>query len=297
MMYSIKQMELLSGIKAPTIRMWEKRYNLFSPQRTDTNIRRYNDDDLRYIINVSLLIRRGFRISKIAYLSADEISELASKFISDNRAGKFNLEPLITATVELNEDGITEPIDNAVTKNGIEHTYENFISPFLIHIYELWQTGGINAAQEHFANNTIRNYLNILQLQIKKPAIGKKSPILFFLPEGECREVELLYFLIIAKNAGYSTIYLGPSTPVRYAMEVAKQLACKMVFTSLSSQLGLTVNKLMRHFCEFLPDNGPKVILAGDVFNGISLSKGYIKVGSTLDFHKMIASVDPTIVE
>lgn len=295
MLYTIKQMELLSGIKSATIRMWEKRYNIFSPQRTDTNIRRYNENDLRYIINVSLLIKRGFRISKIAYLSLEEMSDLASKFITDNKAGQYNLEPLITSTVEFDEDSIIAKIGEVIEKNGIDYAYENVISPFLKHAYDLWQTGGIDTASEHFANNVVRNILNIYQLQIKKPSVGKKTPILFFLPEGECREVELLYFLITAKSAGYNTIYIGPSTPVKYAMHVAHLMSCKMVFTSLSSQLGLTVNKLMKRLNANCYDL--KVILAGEVFDGVSLSPNHIQIKSALDFNKTIASIDPTMIE
>ena len=71
--YSIKELEKLSGIKAHTIRIWEKRYQLLSPERTDTNIRFYSDDDLKKILNVSLLNGHGFKISKIAQFDDDQI--------------------------------------------------------------------------------------------------------------------------------------------------------------------------------------------------------------------------------
>ena len=71
--YSIKDLERLSGIKAHTIRIWEKRYSLFSPQRTDTNIRKYDDDDVKLILRIQDLQALGYKISKIVALSKEEI--------------------------------------------------------------------------------------------------------------------------------------------------------------------------------------------------------------------------------
>ena len=71
--YSIKDLEKLSGVKAHTLRIWEKRYNILEPKRTPTNIRYYLDEDLKKILNIALLNRHGIKISKIAKMDKSEI--------------------------------------------------------------------------------------------------------------------------------------------------------------------------------------------------------------------------------
>jgi len=294
--YSIKQMELLSGIRASTIRMWEKRYNLFSPQRTDTNIRRYDDNDVRFIINLSLLLRRGFRISKLATLSLSQLSDLATKFVGDNYQGNPNLEPFITATLEYNEREILQLINEATVQQGIENTYETLVIPFLQRIGDLWQTGAIKTTHEHFASSVIRNQLSSLYQNCKQPEVGKKNPILFFLPEGEFHEIGLLYFAYVAKNAGYRTIYLGQSTPNDDVINLAKELKCNMVFTSLSSFINTDFDEAYGKFIAEIPDI--HILATGHAFSEIENPPSYVSyIKSANDLIKAIARIDPTIIE
>ncbi|HBI81165.1 MAG TPA: hypothetical protein DDY04_04285 [Bacteroidales bacterium] len=293
--YTIRQMELLSGIRASTIRMWEKRYNIFSPQRTDTNIRRYDDNDIRFIINLSLLLKRGFRISKLASMSLDELSDLASKFVSDYRKGNINLEPMITATIQYNEPELLKHINEWSDKHGIEYTFENMVLPFLQRLGDLWQTGAITTTHEHFASNIIRNLLSQLYRTCKQPEIGKTTPIIFFLPEGEFHEIGLLYFAYVAKNAGYKTIYLGQSTPIDDVIKCAKDITCKMVFTSLSSFVSVDMDKAFEPMKKALPD--VEIIATGYVFTEKSGPSYLTYVSSAQDLMKIIARLDPTIIK
>jgi len=293
--YTIRQMELLSGIRASTIRMWEKRYNIFSPQRTDTNIRRYDDNDIRFIINLSLLLKRGFRISKLASMSLDELSDLASKFVSDYRKGNINLEPMITATIQYNEPELLKHINEWSDKHGIEYTFENMVLPFLQRLGDLWQTGAITTTHEHFASNIIRNLLSQLYRTCKQPEIGKTTPIIFFLPEGEFHEIGLLYFAYVAKNAGYKTIYLGQSTPIDDVIKCAKDITCKMVFTSLSSFVSVDMDKAFEPMKKALPE--VEIIATGYVFTEKSGPSYLTYVSSAQDLMKIIARLDPTIIK
>ncbi len=293
--YTIKQMELLSGIRASTIRMWEKRYNIFSPQRTDTNIRRYNDNDVRFIINLSLLLKRGFRISKLASMSLDELSDLAAKFVTDHKIGYINLEPLITATIQYDEEELLKQLNEWSEKQGIEYTFENLVLPYLQRLGYLWQTGAISTTHEHFASNVIRNVLSHLYRTCKQPSIGKITPIIFFLPEGEFHEIGLLYFAFVAKNNGYKTIYLGQSTPIDDVIRCAKDLKCKMVFTSLSSFVSADMDEVFEPLKEELPDL--EIIATGHAFAEKTGPQYLSYVSSAQDLLKIIARIDPTIVK
>ena len=77
--YSIKDLEKLSGIKAHTLRIWEKRYSVIMPKRTNTNIRYYEDKDLQKVLNIALLRKKGYKISKIAELSEPDIVRLTAE--------------------------------------------------------------------------------------------------------------------------------------------------------------------------------------------------------------------------
>ncbi|MGE0077382.1 MAG: MerR family transcriptional regulator [Bacteroidales bacterium] len=293
--YTIKQMELLSGIKAATIRMWEKRYTIFSPQRTDTNIRRYNDDDVRFIINISLLLKRGFRISRLACLSLEDLSDLASKFVNDYKFGNSNTEPLVSATLEYNESGILQPILESCAKHGNEYTFESLILPFLKRLGDLWQTGAISIAHEHFASNIIRSHINSIYKSSTKPDIGKSTPILFFLPEGEFHEIGLLYFAYVAKNAGYSTIYLGQSTPISDVVKAAKELKCKMLFTSFSSFVEITAEEVVEQIAGEIPN--VEIIATGHALSELEQPLKVTFVTNSQDLIKVFGRVDPTIVQ
>lgn len=293
--YSIKQMELLSGIKAATIRMWEKRYAIFSPQRTDTNIRRYNDEDVRFIINISLLLKRGFRISRLANLPLEELSDLASKFISDYRLGNINVEPLVSATLEYNEAGILEPINESANKHGVEYAFESLVLPFLMRLGDLWQTGAITTAHEHFASNVIKNHLSVIYKNSIKPDIGKKSPIIFFLPEGEFHEMGLLYFAYIAKNAGYKTIYFGQSTPIDDVIKATKELKCEMIFTSFYSLINTTPEEVIDTISQALPK--VEIIATGHAFSEINIPQKVTFVSSAQDLIKAFGKLDPTMIQ
>ena len=78
-MYSIKDLENISGIKAHTIRIWEKRYNILEPMRTETNIRLYDSSNLQKLLNITLLLNHGYKISKISQYPSENIPSIVNK--------------------------------------------------------------------------------------------------------------------------------------------------------------------------------------------------------------------------
>ena len=172
--YSIKQLELISGIKAHTIRMWERRYNLFLPQRTDTNIRRYTESDVRLILNITLLLRNGYKISKVAAKSHDEIAELILHLASNTSlSNENNLEPLLLSFLSFDQSTFKSYIKKKISDHGLEKTYEDLILPLFYRIGILWQTGMIKPTHEHFVTNIVKHILITNYESIQEP---KRSP-------------------------------------------------------------------------------------------------------------------------
>jgi len=232
--YSIKDLEKISGIKAHTIRIWERRYGVIEPKRSDTNIRKYSDTDLKRILNISILNQNGFKISKIANLDNHQLKEKVIDLCLDHSNTNVQIESLVVSMLELNEQKFNSVLTTSIIKRGFEHTVEEILFPFLDRIGVLWQAGTINPAQEHFISNLIRQ--KIIVAIDNEMASGKNDKtIIFFLPEGELHEIGLLFYSLIARKEGYGVIYLGMSVPFDDLKGVNKIQKAAAFFTSFTS--------------------------------------------------------------
>jgi DNA-binding transcriptional MerR regulator len=211
--YSIRELEDLSGIKAHTIRIWEKRYGIVSPHRTPTNIRLYSDADLKKLINVALLNNHGLKISKIASLSSSELVNRVTELSRKDDGPAMHIDRLVVAMVDLDEHKFEATIAELIARFGFEKTILNITYPFLEKIGVLWQTGNISPLQEHFISNLLRQ--KILVAIDALPLPPRRSPrVVLFLPEGELHELGLLFIHYLVKKSGYRTYYLGQQVPL-----------------------------------------------------------------------------------
>jgi len=234
--YTIRDLEKLSGIKAHTIRIWEKRYGIIRPDRSDTNRRKYTDSDLRKLINISILNRNGFKISKIASMSFPEIEDKVSFISKDVNQSDTQIETLLISMFNFDETSFSEQINRSIISLGFENTFNRIVFPFLKRVGVLWVTGTITPAQEHFISNLIRQKLisNIDALVSKKREDIKR--ILFFLPENELHEIGLLFFMYIARKNGHKVLCLGSQTPLMSVVEAFKQWPADIIVTGTLSE-------------------------------------------------------------
>jgi DNA-binding transcriptional MerR regulator len=209
--FSIKDLEKLSGVKAHTLRVWEQRYGILNPQRTDTNIRWYCNDELKNILNVCVLNNHGYKISKIATLSKEERAAEVNKITSCEINDCEQISSLVIAMVEMDETRFEKIISTQVLRKGFTHTMEEIVYPFLKRIAIMWQTGSINSAQDHFITNLIRQKLVSAIDGLHSPQNPEAKRFILFLPDAEFQELRLLYYHYILKSRGHSVIYLGQS--------------------------------------------------------------------------------------
>jgi DNA-binding transcriptional MerR regulator len=231
--YSIKDLERLSGIKAHTIRIWEKRYSLVDPARTDTNIRTYSDEDLKKILNVSILNRYGIKISHIAALSDQEISEKIQIISRDSSDYESLIENLLIAMVDVDEQRVESLLSRAIMQIGFEDCILKIIYPFFDKIGVLWQTGAINPAQEHFISHLIRQKLITAIDSLMPVSHPDPKHFLLFLPEGELHELGLLFYSYIIKKRGHRVTYLGQWVPLRDMQAASSVMDFDYLLTSL----------------------------------------------------------------
>jgi DNA-binding transcriptional MerR regulator len=191
--YSIKELEKLSGIKAHTIRIWEKRYNLIDPHRTNTNIRYYTDDDLKKILNVAVLNRQGIKISNIARLNGLELKEEIIRVTRNIHSGDTIIDSLVIAMIDLDEFKLEAITDKSISKIGFKSTVIDVFYPFLDKVGILWQSGDVNPAQEHFVSNLIRQKIIAAINQLPNSFYPEAKKFMLLLPEGEWHEIALLF--------------------------------------------------------------------------------------------------------
>jgi DNA-binding transcriptional MerR regulator len=232
--YSIKDLEQLSGIKAHTIRIWEKRHNIIAPQRTATNIRFYSDDDLKKIINVSLLNNHGVKISKLADMSTEEIGHRILELSDAKTETIVFIDQLVVAMVDMEEERFNGIIDSISAKIGFERAITEVVYPFMEKIGVLWQTGTITPAHEHFISNLVRQKIIASIAQLPIPSNKSRTAILF-LPEGELHEIGLLFFHYIVRSNGIKTFYLGQSVPHEDLKAVYRIHRPQLLITSMIS--------------------------------------------------------------
>ena len=253
--YSIKDLEKLTGIKAHTIRIWEKRYNVVCPLRTTTNIRFYSDDDLKRLLNVSILNRNGLKISNIVRLTTDEIRNSVMEASAYSLSFKSQIETLVIALLDMDENKFEKSISNSILKLGFEDTVSNIIYPFLEKIGILWQIGTINPAQEHFVTNLIRNKLIVAIDSENLTLRSNNKTFVLFLPEGELHELSLLFYSFLIKKRGHRVIYLGQSLPAEDLMQVKQIIRPDFLVTVITSVLyGKELYDYISHLSESFPD-------------------------------------------
>jgi len=266
--YPVSQVESMTGIKAHTLRVWERRYQFLKPQRTDTNIRYYTDEQLRKLINISILNRNGFRISKLDKMPDEEIHQKVSDILNNtDKTLEDDIQGLTLAMLEMDEDKFTKIYQGHIIRKGLLRTMSDVIYPFLTHVGVLWITNKAYPAQEHFITNLIRQ--KIISAIESYTHVPEDAPsIVLFLPDGENHELGLLLSSFVARDLGWKVYYLGQNVPREDIEDVVELVQPKALMTML-----LAPRKDTQILIKELIDqmNGKPFFLTGnpDLFNDI----------------------------
>jgi DNA-binding transcriptional MerR regulator len=222
--FSIKDLENFSGIKAHTIRIWEKRYGILEPERTDSNIRTYNESELKKLLNVAYLNRNGLKISKIARLAEDELTQKVMAVNSSNDDLDHDFQPgkILMSAIRFNEDLFREALLPFVRYKGIEEAYCKYLHPLLEKAKILWQTGSLSRAQEQFIRNTIKQIITVEDGQMK-PWTGRSKPSIAMINTSDnLSDNNFLFYKYVLKKRGFDVIYTGGILPASEVIEMFK---------------------------------------------------------------------------
>ena len=221
--FSIKDLENLTGIKAHTIRIWEKRYNILEPLRTETNIRYYDLKGLQKILNITLLHDYGYKISKISKLPPEKIPVLVNEIISTKSVKNHAISSFKMAMMNFDQKLFLDTYNNLLSDKSFREIFFEVFIPLMEEIGFLWQAETISPAHEHFISYLIKLklWVNTEKIQSNEPTKNDKIFVLY-LPSDEVHELGLMYLNYELILSGYKTIYLGESVPLDSLKDIKK---------------------------------------------------------------------------
>jgi MerR family transcriptional regulator, light-induced transcriptional regulator len=270
--YSIRDLEKLTGIKAHTIRIWEQRYRLIQPARTETNIRFYSDDNLRHLFNIALLSRHGVKISKLAQMLPEEITKRVADIAQNDNGQNTQIDALALAMIDLDEAKFDRIFSTYAWEHGFERAIIDLVYPFLDKLNVLFLAQSISPAHEKFIINLIRRKL--MCAIDKEPSEHPRdaATFLLFLPESEQQELTLLFLHYLLRNRSQKVVYLGNGITLRDLKDACQSLQPDYVYTILHEPLSRQSIQSYIDQAAAIIENG-KLLLTGPqlFFNPVNL--------------------------
>lgn len=266
MAFTIKELESLSGIKAHTIRIWEQRYNFLKPSRTQTNIRAYNNDELKTLLTVALLNKYGYKISRIDEMTNEQRVQAVLRLPQQDAYNENLVNELLGYMVDLKGIEFEQTLNKHIREYGIEKTITYIIFAFLEKVGILWQTNRIIPIQEHMVSCIIRQ--KIISAIEGLPFVTKTEPLfLLLLPEHDHHEMGLLFVYYLLRKHGLPVIYLGSNVPLKdvsYLFEVKTPQYLYLHLTSFPRQMSF--QKYLTQISQQAPECN--IIISGVMANG-----------------------------
>ena len=259
--YSIKEMESLSGVKAHTLRIWEKRYNIIEPKRTNTNIRYYTDEDLRHLLNVCYLYNNGYKISKIAKMNNEDIriqveqhSDIALNFNDQHDA-------LMMFIYRFDSYNFNKVLNNHICQNGLMETMNQVIYPLLDKLSLAWLAGTFQSAHESFVTQIIKSKIQY-SIETLKEDCGCKPKFIIYLPKGEKQELSLLYLHFLLKKNGCKVINLGVELDLEDVIMAIGSCSPEYVFTIINQEMyNISCQEYVNQICKV--NNQTQLVVTG----------------------------------
>jgi|GEM_PF-411010 len=282
--YSIKDIEKLTGVKAHTIRIWEKRYAIVIPKRTKTNIRYYDEDDLKNVMNIALLNNNGYKISIIAKLALDERKTIAAKLSNVHSKFENNIDAIMYSVLQLDEHNINLILNQHIVQEGLSQTMEELVNPLLEKMGMMWIAGSISEVHERFVTNLLKNVIigQVNSCEDNPNNIDKKK-IILYLPEGQSHELSILYLHFMLKAKGNEVLMFGTNFSLESLEESLKLVKVDCVITVINEKLqSYSIQRYIERLGEIVGSETRAVL------TGYEVLSNQINIPSNIHFVKNI---------
>ena len=300
-LFSIRDIENLTGIKAHTLRIWEQRYNLFCPKRRESKHRFYDCEDLKHLLRIAYLYNQGHKISQIACCSPEEMATLALDIKPDTDNYEIFINQLTEASIDLDQPRFDKILHNLILHAGFEKSMINVLYPFQKKIGVLWLTGQVMQAHAHFARCLIIKKTMVAIDGLEKPPYHGGRRVLLFtpagehhdIPGGECMELPLLFMHYMLKKEGVPTLYMGKNVPLTMLETICSlQPVTQLYFLVIPNLNKCDMHEYLKQFSSLFPDkeivfSGPEACQCSCDMKNVRLlktveeKKAFLKEGTT----------------
>jgi methanogenic corrinoid protein MtbC1 len=256
-LYNTKAVVHHTGVPAPTLRAWERRYGILSPRRGENDYRLYSERDIMTVTWLRERVESGMTISQaIALLRSLEPArrrgrrtrnqpvmqaESPATFTTAASVAQFSLNELSANVLHhfsnLDETAANHTITQALAVYTVEDVCLRLFTPVLVEIGQRWAAGALSVTVEHFASALIRAQLEGL---FRSAATGESGPLaLVGCAPGEMHELGVLMLALFLRRAGVRVAYLGQNIEVESLLATIASLrpACVLLSASLPAPL------------------------------------------------------------
>lgn len=277
--FSIRDVQNLTGIKAHTLRIWEQRHSILRPRRKSSNHRQYDNEDLKQLLRVAFLYKHGYKISRIASLTEEDICRLSLDLRPDRDNFDIYVNQLTEATIDLEPARFEQILDQLFAQNDIEQSMLSVLFPLLRQIGHLWLAGSVMPAQEHFASAIIVRKLLVATDRLERPSPTCRRRVVLFTPYGESHEIPLLFMQYMLKRNGVPYLYLGTNVKLdtlattcqHFEEEHPDQPITQVYFHLITNLIRMDLSEYLHKISTMFPQQ--EIIYAGSR-NGTYFSRG-----------------------
>lgn len=259
--FTIRDIEHMTGIKAHTLRIWEQRYNLFTPKRKESKHRYYDNDDLKALLQIAFLYHTGWKISRIAQLTPEAILKAVTDSEINSQNYKIAVLKLLDAAINFNEKAFVELLNELIEKVGLEACVTQVCYPFLQRVGLLWMTNNIIPAQEHFSSYLIQHKIIAETDKLPDAAVSTEG-IVLFTPDGEYHELPLLFINYLLRKNNWRTIYLGSDVKLEDLQKFDADKNISYLFLHVITNFsGWEIDDYLERLCTAFPEK--KIVASG----------------------------------
>lgn len=282
---------MLTGIKAHTIRIWEKRYAVIIPKRTQTNIRFYNDDDLRKLANIALLNQQGYKISQLSEMPVQEIESIVANFNDVEVFNREALDALTLSILQLNEKNFTHLVNTNIVQLGFDHTFNHILMPLLDKLNDMWLSGSIKKVHEEFVSRIIKKKIIQELCKYETQEVQGDASFLLFQPNEEKQELNQLFVELFIRKHQIKVVDLGSDLMVNDLMDAIQIIKPKFLFSIIHEEASVAfIDDLVKALNEL--SDPPILLLTGYCSSHFTEQTRFIKVtGGFDDLEQFIGTV------
>jgi DNA-binding transcriptional MerR regulator len=231
----IRTVSILTGVNAVTIRAWERRYGLITPQRTHKGHRLYTHQDVERIKQIVELLKQGISVGHVKPLLDLSPGDTATETATENEdIWKHYQDRMLDAIEIFDEAALDSSYNDALSLYPIDIVNQRLTIPLLRLLGERWNLREAGIAEEHFFSVYLRNKLGT---RLHHTNQRSHAPLLLLacLP-GELHEIGLLFFALSAVSYGYRVLILGANTPLPQIPLVLERKTCAGIVLSSSAK-------------------------------------------------------------